>query len=267
MFFTYKEEGSVAPVAVILHKQIVNDKEKTVRKYVYYTEKKGPDSFKQLQLTDEEKEERTIVPIPFREPKKKNRRVMTNIVGSSGSGKSYLLGNILREYTKIHKDRKDRYLFTAALEDDPAFAGLKIKRVDLAWAVQNAELEDIKQSICIFDDFQYMPSKEIEEWVIHFMRAALERSRKLEADLFTIVHDTKQAWITKLLNLECGNYILFPVSNRNASIGILKTCMGFNKKQMEYFKLINNGMYSYVMVNKNPPYLISQDRIIFYDEI
>ncbi len=43
--------------------------------------------------------------------------------------------------------------------------------------------------------------------------------------------------------------------------------MGFNKKQMEYFKLINNGMYSYVMVNKNPPYLISQDRIIFYDEI
>ena len=261
MYFTYIKEDSIAPIAVIVSKS--QNKPQT-RKYIYYTETESEHTFRELRLSAEQKKTSEIIPIWF---KTKNQRTCVNISAKSGAGKSVLLAKMLKEFLKLYgKEYQQNWLFTTASETDPAFKGLKLPRVDLEFAMDHARLEDVKDSVVVYDDAAHSGSKELDEWLFRYMLQILEKSRKLNACFVSVNHDTRAGNATKLLNLECDAYVCFNQTNLNATVKLLKNYLDFDKQQIDMVKKVNNGRFTYLYISKLVPYLISQDRLIFYQQ-
>jgi energy-coupling factor transporter ATP-binding protein EcfA2 len=85
-------------------------------------------------------------------PDTTKEREIIYITGPSGSGKSTYTRMFLEEYKKKYKDR-EIYMFSS-LKEDPSLDKIKPKRFkidDSLWK-DPIEAEELKDSVCIFDD-------------------------------------------------------------------------------------------------------------------
>lgn len=260
MKFTYKKTDKAVPIAV----HLIPNKKRTKRKIIYYVDEESEDTFDNLTIT-----EGKLFPIPYKP--KGPFRTCTVITGSSGTGKSTFLRKLLEEQLKIDDSTNQNALFTSAEintkdDADPAFKGLKdFGVVDLEWAMNNLTLHDCKNTNIIFDDVGYSGNKGMDKFLLNLMNSLLQKSRKLNCNLFIANHDCRNFHKTKLLQLEAQSFVLFPRSNTQSTKKMLKYVLDLNPKQMqEMINKSDKGRFSYMYINRLPPYVIMDKCIYFY---
>lgn len=238
------------------------------KKIVYYIDNCKCESQHALSFIDSPPGN-VITPIPFFI---KNQRIgPICIAAMSGGGKSTYCNRLAHEITELNKhnddlELKNVYLITAANQSDPAYDTERYGdiRVDLPHAMKNATMEDFRQSLIIFDDYQNHANPEIEDWVKLLANQLLERSRKLQAHLIFCNHRQRAGQATTLLNIESQAFVLFYNSNRNESAKLLKDYLDFSKKDVNKLFAIDNGRFSTAYINRNPRYIITNEKIYAY---
>jgi len=165
-------------------------------------------------------------------------RIVYYISGPSGVGKSYLTSSIVRKlknyYKKNHKLQKNIYMFSVknedkAFDDLPDFYRLSLQ--DLV--EQPLELEDISNSIVIFDDCDVFLNKSIEKAVDYHKNLILEVGRSHNIDCFITSHITSNYNKTKVYFNEMHCKIVFPSLMSYHNLRYLLHKLGCNKDEIK----------------------------------
>ena len=128
----------------------------------------------------------------------------------------------------------------------------------------DAQLEEFRNSLVVFDDYTNQQYKEMDKWVDSLLKQLLERSRKLKTHLIIANHQQRAGHKTTLLNIESQAFVVFYMSNRNETAKLLKNYLDFNKENIAFLFTINNGRFSTAYINRNPRYVITNKLIYSY---
>src|SRR6478736_10362725 len=83
--------------------------------------------------------------------------------GKSGSGKSYMSGQIARGYSQINK--KNPVYLISGVDEDEAYDGIKtLKRLNIEEITEDPinDLSELSNSMVIFDDVEALPKSQIK---------------------------------------------------------------------------------------------------------
>ena len=225
-----------------------------------------------------------ISPIP---PIIKNQRVAVYISGASGSGKSMMAARIAKQLqsrikpmfktasydrkTKRMKQSKMRVVFfTGGVEEDPAFNIFDKKDTDefLEIFMQkdplfvNVTTDDLKDTICIFDDYENLQPASLAVFTFNFIKKLLEVSRKNNTQIIVINHQSQNYNLTKPIIFECNSYILFPWANKNSSIKFLESYGNTDKNEIRDMINSSSDMYDFLYMYKSAPrYYMNKHKI------
>lgn len=155
------------------------------------------------------------------------------VAGASGSGKSTYVGKYIKQYKLKHK-KNPVFLFTRNKED-PALDKYKIERVELNEDIleEPIDLEELSNSLCIFDDVDTIPEKPIRDEVKRIQEDLLECGRKEGISVISTSHHLLNYKQTRQLLLESTSITFFPKGGGQAQIiGFLKHHCGLNAKEI-----------------------------------
>ena len=95
------------------------------------------------------------------------------ITGPSGSGKSTYTRTYLEQWKKKHKD-KDIYMFSS-LPEDESLDAIKPQRIKLDASIHEdpIDVEDLKDSVVIFDDIDVISDKKVRDAVYNILNKVL----------------------------------------------------------------------------------------------
>jgi hypothetical protein len=251
------------------------DKENYPNRLICYTDEKGPGI--KSKITFDPKEYKIHI-IPFKIAK---QRSCVCIFGQSGSGKSQACGNLLNMALKYDRyqpvPKFENVLVTASKSPDEAFdrvvSGMTEEKaeqykvltlnIDRAMNGGNFNFDSLRNLNFIFDDFGNNFGKGVDEFIQLLMLALLERSRKLNTDIYVIVHQARDFNKTRALLLESNAFMTFPQTNRNAMLKMMRDYCDFDKAQLNTIKDLDSaGRFTCMYYNRSPSYMISNDRII-----
>jgi len=242
---------------------------KTEDKYIYYkTGVPKADRIKTLSFKE------SIESIPFLDLAH-NQRSASYISGVSGSGKSTKAVEIIKHLRKLRKDpARPVYVFTSSQLDnpDPVFIELAEKQnknahfqiVPLTSDVfKRVTLDDLHDSICVFDDWEAITDKSLERYTAYFIKDLLERSRKLGVDIIIINHMSQNYFKTRNIIFECDTYYLNIQMNKNSAVKFLKAYMEFTPKELEQIAQYEaDNDFSFSVFRKSAPSYYIQDNKI-----
>ena len=144
-------------------------------------------------------------------PNPETERSVLMICGASGSGKSYFAKNYINEYKKIYPKNKI-YVFSN-LSSDPSIDTIKnLQRVnvkDPEFLDDEIELDDIKNSLVLFDDVECISSKPIKNKINAIADMCLEVGRHSRTTVLFLVHTACNGASTKKILNECHSITLF----------------------------------------------------------
>ena len=136
-------------------------------------------------------------------PDTTTERQILYITGPSGSGKSTYTRMFLEEYKRKYKDR-EIYLFSS-LKEDESLDKIKPKRFKIDDSLWKDPLnaEELKESVCIFDDIDVITDKKIKEAVYKIMDnvwrlAGILRSRRSSQTIYRPTGSLPDASSTRL---------------------------------------------------------------------
>ena len=188
------------------------------------------------------------------------------ICGQSGSGKSTIASNWIKDYLSI-KD-KDVFLFSRVDEDKPLDEIKLLQRVDLKqfsvspeeFATNGLDTEEFKNSIVILDDVDTITDKKIFNNVIALRDDMLETGRHNDITMLCITHVLFQNKNSKKPLNEATGVVLFPRSGSKYHIRrYLKEYCGLDEKQIN--RIMNlNSRYFYIS-RTYPNYVISEREV------
>jgi hypothetical protein len=155
------------------------------------------------------------------------------ISGPSNSGKSTFASRWISESKKLWKgkDKKDLVLFSR-VADDKAFNKFKPITVDLdeEYLAEPVGMEELEDSICIFDDIDTLNNKYVRDEVIALRGDILECGRHMNIRILCTSHILMSGNKTKQLLNESTSVVLFPQGgNLYAITQYLKLYCGFVK--------------------------------------
>ena len=159
------------------------------------------------------------------------------VCGISGSGKSTYSANWIKEYLKANKEN-EFYVFSTVDEDEP-LDKLDPIRVDLDGLMDNPiSLEELRDSVCLFDDCATISDTRLRKYVIDLMSHLIEVGRHYNITVLNTTHvilDYKNS--RKILN-EATSVTIFPkVGSNNLNKKYLENYAGFDSKQIS--KIMN----------------------------
>ena len=193
---------------------------------------KDATDFKQLKIANECKFQQV--------PDTTKEREILYITGPSGSGKSTYTRMYIEEYKKKYKDR-EIYLFSS-LKEDESLDKIKPKRFkidDNLWK-DPLNAEELKESVCIFDDIDVISDKKIKEAVYSIMNNVLEIGRHFSiAAIITNHLPTNGRDARRILN-ESMSYTFFPHSAGGKIKYLLQEYLDIDKAMVKYFKNANS---------------------------
>jgi predicted AAA+ superfamily ATPase len=164
-------------------------------------------------------------------PDKKKEREILYIVGASGSGKSTYATAYIKEVQKIHKDYP-LYVFSTLTDD---FNDLDPKRIRITRdLIDNPiTIEELRNSICVFDDIDVLPDKKVRESLLGTLNQILEVGRHYNVFLIMTNHLATNGKDTKRILNECHSITIFPHSGsgRNTAY-LLENYAGLDKKDI-----------------------------------
>lgn len=201
--------------------------------------------------------------IPY---KAKNQRNAIYVVGASGSGKSTFIANAIKTQPK-----KDTFLFTTASDLDPALEKIKgltkINYMGNKDKLLEVRVEDLEDSICIFDDHDNSTDRDVNLFMQRLVNSILENGRKLKIDLYVVSHNPRDFMRTRTLILECDTYVLFPQTNRVATKNFMKEYYDDDKVFLNKIKNLNDGgRFTFAAFHKNVPrYMVTKHSVQLLD--
>ncbi|AIW01891.1 MAG: putative packaging ATPase [Yellowstone Lake virophage 6] len=185
------------------------------------------------------------------------------IFGQAGSGKSFWCCEYIKNWIKVHPKRQI-YLFTTITSDIGCLKDIKkIKIVQLNndFAHDDIPMEDLKQSLCLFDDIDNIRDKQLKKKLFQTLNDTLQVGRKFEIDVLITFHVATAGNDTKIILNECNsvsfNYKTF--GNRALKY-LLDAYLGLDKKQIERIKKLEGRM---ITVLKTYPKLVLSEKELY----
>ena len=198
--------------------------------------------------------------VPTNDP---DQRDSIYVTGPSGSGKSCWIAQFIAEYNDVYPDR-DVVVFSAKNED-PALDQFDVIRIPLNEGLVNepVELEELKNSLVIFDDIDQLSPKDLQEAVWKLRDKILEVGRSLGISICTVAHQITNYKASRVCLNEADYVVFFPKSGSSHQIKyFLKNYAGMDKEQIsKVMKLksrsaILKKTYPMAMVYSNGCYVV-----------
>ena len=187
----------------------------------------------------------------------RNQRDMIYISGQSGSGKSTWAGQYARSYQSSNKNSK--IIIFSAVDSDKAFEGVKLKRVVFDQLIDDEghiaedmiSLEDLKDSLTIFDDIDVIPGRTLRRYIQDLRDQCLQHGRHNNINMICTTHQLMNYKETKILLMEATKVVFFPTSGGAAQIKrFLKSYGELDSREIsDIFKIKSR----WVMLNKAAP--------------
>jgi len=258
-----------------------SDKDKLNKKdekFVYYS-----DNFideKSTKLNCEKNYKFVIEPV-----KNKNQIFSAYISGQSGSGKSTIANNLIKNLLKNDKSIENVFFITAQTIKDKAFDDLykmkkkvirQIKKGRKIIEVEDEEdifvnininneilyttdLDIFKNSIMLFDDYEKLQSKILENNLKKLLERVMNMGRKLNISPIVIRHKTNQGLNTSEILTESQHICLFLKHNFRDCKIFCKNYLGFSEDEIN--KLRELDTRSLFIRKTIPNYMISDHEI------
>jgi energy-coupling factor transporter ATP-binding protein EcfA2 len=188
--------------------------------------------FRQLKIANDSKFQHV--------PDTTKEREILYITGPSGSGKSTYTRKYLEQYKKKFKNRPI-YLFSS-LPSDESLDKVQPKRIKLDEAIHTDPIavEELKESICIFDDIDVISDKKIREGVYTILNQVLEIGRHYKIHCVVTNHLPTNGKDTRRILNEAHTVTYFPHSAGGKIKYMLEEYVGLDKKQIAYVKRQNS---------------------------
>lgn len=158
-----------------------------------------------------------------------------------GSGKSYFIGQYLRQFNHFLPNN-EIYLFSLKPEDD-AFHGIEnMKRIKLEKCATNVldYTEFPPDSLIIADDCLNIPDENIRNNVIKMMNAVINVGRSRGCGAIMTSHKGKNSKPVDVIINSATNYVLFPRGRRGANADFIYDKIGmFERKSKEAERLLD----------------------------
>jgi len=184
--------------------------------------------FRQLKIANDSKFQHV--------PDTTKEREILYITGPSGSGKSTYTRKYLEQYKKKYKNRPI-YLFSS-LPSDESLDKAQPKRIKLdeRMHADPIKVEELRESICIFDDIDVISDKKIREAVYDVLNQVLEIGRHYKIHCVVTNHLPTNGKDTRRILNEAHTVTYFPHSAGGKIKYMLEEYVGLDKKQISYMK-------------------------------
>lgn len=188
-----------------------------------------------------------LVPIPGKE------RTVDLICGMSGVGKSTLAAEIVRQFKKKYPNYP--FYLISPKTDDATINKLNPNRINITFdnflGDDPLSLEEVEDSIILFDDCESIPDKTLMKAVDNFRDQCLVRGRSLNINVLIIMHVPQSGHATRVVLAECKRIVVFPRGGQVYQItNLLKNYVGLSKDQI---KEILAQQSRYVIIHKQSP--------------
>lgn len=196
-------------------------------------------------------------------PNNKKERSCHAVFGQAGSGKSFWCCEYIKEYIKVHPKRPV-YLFTTITSDIGCLKDIKkIKIVELnsGFASDDIPMEELKQSLCLFDDIDNIRDKFLKKKLFQTLNDTLQVGRKFEIDVVITFHVANAGHDTKIILNECNSITFnYRVMGNRALKYLLDAYLGLDRKQIERIKKLEGRM---ITVMKTYPKLVLSEKELY----
>lgn len=188
-----------------------------------------------------------------------DQRECLYIAGPSGSGKS----TYASDYVKILKtlNPKLKLFVFSNVEKDKCLDKLKPIRVKLDDSFLEAEITNdmLKNSICVFDDCDYVKDKKVRDATTTLRDSLLGTGRHQNIYVVTTSHIINEGNKTRLSLAEASAITMFPNTDNYHIEQVLKAYCGFNRKMIQYVMKLPSR---WITIHKRyPTYVIHQKGI------
>lgn len=152
-------------------------------------------------------------------PDPNTERQILYITGPSGSGKSTFTANYTKLYKKIFK-KNPIYVFSA-LKDDESLDVVQPKRFRISKETLLDDpiiIEDLKNSLVIFDDIDSISNKELKNAVYSILDSILTTGRHFSISCIITNHLPTGGHLTRQVLNESHYIVYFPHSGNNGKL-------------------------------------------------
>jgi hypothetical protein len=179
------------------------------------------------------------------------------VAGTAGSGKSYWCAEYLREYAKLYPDNPI-YLITEAIDADPAFKGIKLKKVNLEGILEDPiDYNEFENCCVLFDDTDALTGK-LFKYVYEMRKKLLKNSRKKNVTVITTSHSFTGRDLQPVLN-ESTVICFFPANFNRSLKYLLENYIGLSKSGI---KMVRNSKSRWIAYIKTFPNVLVEEKKI-----
>jgi GTPase SAR1 family protein len=196
-------------------------------------------------------------------PDSKKERDILYITGPSGSGKTTFTAGYLEQYKKKYP-KNPIYIFSALKEDETLdkISGVKRIKIGANLVSDPLEIDDLKDSCCVFDDIDVISDKKHREAVYKILNSILETGRHTKTSCINTNHlPTNKGETRRILN-ESHIVVYFPHSGSVRGVNYLLTeYVGLSKKEIIDIKKMPTR---WCCIFKNFPQIIMTEKCMWF---
>ena len=224
------------------------------KKSIYVTEKPVEDGFDSYKPKTDIKLEHAI--------NKDTERQILYISAASGAGKSHYALGFAQAYHKAYPKRPI-YLFSYLDQCDTLDKLKAIKRVKIKaenFLTDEIEAEDLKESLCIFDDCDCISDKKTKKKVFEILKKILETGRHFKTSVIFTSHTACNGAETKTILNEASSLTIFPKTMGNKNLKyLLESYFGLDKHEVAKIKALPSRWVS--LTKTYPPCVFTEKEI------
>lgn len=193
-------------------------------------------------------------------PTDEDKRSVYYIAGASGSGKSYVAGQIATNYKKLHP--KNEVYLISKLTEDSTLDSLTIgrpKRINIETILDSPpNIKEFQSCLVIFDDYDGITGK-LGKAILELINDIAITGRHTSTNLILCTHFISNFSKTRMLLNEATHYIIYPQSSSfNALKHLLVHYLGMETDEIRALKNIKSR---WLCFHKNyPQYQLSQNQ-------
>jgi hypothetical protein len=208
--------------------------------------------YQEIKLKDNENFQHTVNVIKERE--------ILYVVGQSGSGKSYYTAQYCLQYKAVYPKRPI-YMFSSLSDDRGSMDLVKgLKRFVLGDDFLNDDditTEELKESLCIFDDVDSLPKK-LKGKIWGIMNSILQTGRHFKISAVITFHVATSGLDTRMILNECNSITFFPATLGGRSLHyLLDAYLGLDKNEVKKIKTLKSR---WITVFKSYPKVIMSQK-------
>lgn len=196
-------------------------------------------------------------------PDTKKERDILYITGPSGSGKTTFTAGYLEQYKKKFP-KNPIYIFSALKSDETLdkISGVKRIKIGANLVADPLEIDDLKDSCCVFDDIDVISDKKHREAVYKILNSILETGRHTKTTCINTNHlPTNKGETRRILN-ESHIVVYFPHSGSVRGVNyLLQDYVGLSKIEIACIKKMPSR---WCCIFKNYPQILMTERSMWF---